>query len=929
MSKITLVTCLFDIARRRTGASHRTVAELLGYSDPVLSLDQDLVIFCDPGMQRELAERRAAKGLTDRTKIVVMPLESLPRASEWLPQLQTALLPATRNLAKDTPHMLLMGWSKPRLMALVAEENPFGATHVGWIDLGIAHAGCFPISPNSRPFDDLPSKVRLHHLYPFDLETVSKPGFWDSTHCLIAAGWMLGDLEHVRQFAADFEREADTLLATGRASIDEDLLAVVVAKNPTAYESRRVRYPDLLNCSSRPLLALVMMVKNESMRIAETLRSVKPFIDTWSILDTGSTDGTQGIIRKELEGVPGFLDEEPIKTYEDTGFIDYAESRNRGLELAAQTHAIFYLLLNGDDFLREGPKLREHCERLRDVPQGGWWVRLRGETPGEYTSTRLTRADANWRYHCPTHEVLSGPDHVGGTLSGCYIYHLEDSWETRINRWHRDEKVLMRYWEKNHNDPRTAFYLAQTQECLGEDGSTVDRIKHLMSAVQWYQTRASLGGWIEEVYEARQRAAACSKKLQKPWAEVQQMYLEAHATMAHRMEPLWQIAQHYHEEDNHALCYLFALRGLNVPFPVNDALGVDREVYEWRLHDLVAIHAFYLGEHDIGRAAGQKAVSARPDDMRMRHNLAFYAKSSKDLFGSFESKELKLEDLGIYHVTNPSIIWDRKGRSGVIRSVNYRIIDGGYVWPEDDHTIRTRNWWVDFDQDWNITKQVEILDKTNLPRIDFPVRGYEDCRIFRWRDKTWLSAVACDLRYMAGQDGAREIVLLELDDDHHVVSVEPIRGSWSKGHQKNWMPMVEMGSLSWIYSTLPFQKVAYSRTEEPSFQEEGMLRGGSQVISAPGGGRLWLVHEVTVGGDYRGRIYLHRFVYSKTGSRVDGLSPPFYLLEKGIEFAAGLARDGDRFVVSFGVADKAAHLGFLDCKRVMASLTPYSETLKG
>lgn len=51
--------------------------------------------------------------------------------------------------------------------------------------------------------------------------------------------------------------------------------------------------------------------------------------------------------------VPGDLFEEP--------FIDFATSRNRLMKLAGQ-HAEFLFLLNGDDRLVGGPKLRELLE---------------------------------------------------------------------------------------------------------------------------------------------------------------------------------------------------------------------------------------------------------------------------------------------------------------------------------------------------------------------------------------------------------------------------------------------------------------------------------------------------------------------------------------------------------------------------------------
>ena len=55
--------------------------------------------------------------------------------------------------------------------------------------------------------------------------------------------------------------------------------------------------------SSRPLLEFVMLVKNEAKSIVETINSVKDHVDRWTILDTGSTDGTQDLIREAFRGV--------------------------------------------------------------------------------------------------------------------------------------------------------------------------------------------------------------------------------------------------------------------------------------------------------------------------------------------------------------------------------------------------------------------------------------------------------------------------------------------------------------------------------------------------------------------------------------------------------------------------------------------------
>ena len=63
--------------------------------------------------------------------------------------------------------------------------------------------------------------------------------------------------------------------------------------------------------ANRQILCLNMIVKNKVSVIARCLVSVRPIIDYWVIVDTGSTDGSQETVRTLMRDLPGELHERP------------------------------------------------------------------------------------------------------------------------------------------------------------------------------------------------------------------------------------------------------------------------------------------------------------------------------------------------------------------------------------------------------------------------------------------------------------------------------------------------------------------------------------------------------------------------------------------------------------------------------------------
>ena len=100
--------------------------------------------------------------------------------------------------------------------------------------------------------------------------------------------------------------------------------------------------------SGLPTIGLSIIVKNESKVIERMLNTVHPILDYYCVIDTGSTDGTQDIVRKffEEKGIPG----EVI----DHKWVNFQDARNTALE-AVKGKTDFGFWIDADEQLTFDP----------------------------------------------------------------------------------------------------------------------------------------------------------------------------------------------------------------------------------------------------------------------------------------------------------------------------------------------------------------------------------------------------------------------------------------------------------------------------------------------------------------------------------------------------------------------------------------------
>jgi len=343
-----------------------------------------------------------------------------------------------------------------------------------------------------------------------------------------------------------------------------------------------------------PRVGLAMIVRNEAPVIARCLRSVASLIDCWTIVDTGSTDGTQQIVTEMMAelGIPGQLYERPWQ--------DFGTNRSECLALARPL-AEYSFVIDADEVLVTTyalPKVAlTHPVYMLEVQLGN----LR------YLRQCLFDNRLPWRYLGALHEY---PD-AGEKLRPILIDSLcvscgagsQGARSRNPRKYHDDAELLLRALAVEPDNLRYHYYLGQSWRDAREYQLAHDAYAH----------RASLGGSAEEVWHAQYQQANMKVLLDHAPAEIAEAYLSAWELRPTRLEPLVWLAAYWRSREQWQRIILL-LDGLPPMAKPPAGLFVEAPCYGWRRHDELAIALFNTGRLAEARAQWQQALALQDAD---------------------------------------------------------------------------------------------------------------------------------------------------------------------------------------------------------------------------------------------------------------------------------------------------------------------------
>ena len=200
----------------------------------------------------------------------------------------------------------------------------------------------------------------------------------------------------------------------------------------------------------------------------------------------------------------------------------------------------------------------------------------------DYYNTRLVRMNYPWKCIGVTHEYWNGDSDKKISKDQLYIQDVGDG-GSKSDKFERDIRLLESGILEDPTNVRYQFYLAQSyKDC-----------QKFEKAIQSYKKRIQLGGWFEEVWYSYYMISLCYLKL-KNEIKFEQWALSAYQYHKHRAEPIYQLVKYFRETSQHYKAYHYYLLGKKIPYPKDQILFIEKNVYDCMFEWEHSILHYYL-----------------------------------------------------------------------------------------------------------------------------------------------------------------------------------------------------------------------------------------------------------------------------------------------------------------------------------------------
>lgn len=668
--------------------------------------------------------------------------------------------------------------------------------------------------------------------------------------------------------------------------------------------------PPLDNSIPVPKLCLNMIVKNESRIITRLLSSVCDLIDMYCICDTGSTDNTIEIIETffKEKNIPGKIIEEP--------FQDFGYNRSYAMKACETMDADYLLLVDADMVFWRNPKIKPESFK-QYLSNFDLFYIFQGTEAFYYKNARITKNKMGYSYWGVTHEYVSTPDNTRtGQIDKdvCFIKDIGDG-GSKANKFIRDVALLKKGLEKEPNNDRYTFYLANSLKDSGQK----------QEAIETYKKRIEIGGWIEEIWQSYYSMGKCYEELGKMDNAIC-TWMEGYDAFPNRIENLYEIIKHYRIIGKHKLAYAFykIADESRIRHKERDYLFMQKDVYDYKLDYEFSIFGFYYNPKNVDLSIISTRILTYPFveegiASNILSNYKFYCNDiAKHDTGKWKNNGLypMLERIGStldipsnkyphFLPSTPTFCMTHLNKLLVNRRfVNYKINDnGGY----DNHEyIETKNVLSEFEfdkekQTWTLNNECFMGYKNEF---DNRYVGLEDVRIMPFGDRVLYTANrGLDHHKMVIEHGWVNTTSFKTEDVMH------LEYDQQRQIEKNWVMFPDQETMKIVYNWHPMiigtldKNVFHTQEKIQTPYLFKFLRGSTNGVEI--GNEIWFLCHVVSYEDRR--YYYHVMVMMEKNTRVIKHTRLFSFCKEKVEYTLGMMYKDDQLWIGYSLMDRSTH----------------------
>jgi glycosyltransferase involved in cell wall biosynthesis len=392
-----------------------------------------------------------------------------------------------------------------------------------------------------------------------------------------------------------------------------------------------------------PKLILNTIVKDEAHCILGMLEAAAQISDAIVIADTGSTDGTQQIIKDfgQKHGIPTYVFERPFDDFEKSRNFGMQKARDVVNELGWNPNDCWTWWCDADEKIIVDPKFNKN-QFNKDLFMINTYIGAM-----KYTRNTFARVSKPFRFYGPVHEfiVCDEENITSGLAEGVHVdvKMIGKSWQGDISKKYLDHAhKLEAYIAADRKDPRWIFYTAQSyHDSASMRDNREENEERLRRSIKYYKERVKrTDGYPEEIYYSQYRIGTIMRVIEEPWHLTHMELLKAYSMDPMRGESIKTIIDYYLQIGDWNMAYLYTkfakvnFHGKN-PYPTR-LLFVDEAIYIWKFAEAHAAACYYTGRMQEAKETFKEIMEISkthtqyfsPEDLqKIESNAQFFLKN--------------------------------------------------------------------------------------------------------------------------------------------------------------------------------------------------------------------------------------------------------------------------------------------------------------